>query len=87
MNKKRTNLPMPHIDVPDATKSETKLSNAEQKRIDKLIKEKYVKPIQEREKNYKKEKRSEWFWTRGATLLNILLALIAAITGIISLLK
>lgn len=87
MNKKRTNLPMPHIDVPEVAKSDIKLSNAEQKCIDKSIKEKYIKPIQEREKNYKKEKRSEWFWTKGATLLNILLALIAAITGIISLLK
>lgn len=85
MNKKRTNLPMPHIDVPDVTKS--KISNSEQKRIDKSIKEKYVKPIQEREKKYKKGKHSEWFWTKGATLLNILLALIAAITGIISLIK
>lgn len=85
MNKKRTNLPMPHIDVPDLSKS--KISNSEQKRIDKLIKEKYVKPIRKRETKYKKYKSSEWFWTKGATLLNILLALIAAITGIISLLK
>jgi len=87
MNKKRTNLPIPHIDAPDVTKSKIKLSSSEQKRIDKLIKEKYAKPIKERENKYKKVKRSEWFWTKGATLLNILLALIAAITGIISLLK
>lgn len=85
MNKKRTNLPMPHINVPDVEKSKT--STSEQKRIDNLIKENYAKPIQKREKNFKKSKRNEWFWTKGATLLNILLALIAAITGIISLLK
>ena len=85
MNKKRTNLPMPHIDVPDLSKS--KISNSEQKRIDKLIKEKYVKPIRKRETKYKKYKSSDWFLTKGANLFNILLALISAITGIISLLK
>lgn len=84
MNKKHTNMPIPEIDIP---KFKNEISKSEQKRIDKLIKNKYVKPTQIREKTYKKEKRSEWFWTKGATLLNILLALIAAITGIISLLK
>lgn len=66
---------------------ETSIKEDKKKEIQKHIKEKYVKPIQKREKEYKKNAYKEWFWTKGATLLNLLLALIAAITGIISLLK
>lgn len=64
-----------------------KVSNYDKKQIHKIIQDKYVKPIKKREKIHKKNQLNEWFWTKGATIINIILALIAAITGIISLLK
>lgn len=35
---------------------------------------------------YRRQKRKDWFWNKGLQILNLLLALIAAVTGIIALL-
>lgn len=86
MNKKRTNLPMPHIDIPPID-DDFDLKHFPQNEKWKDIKKKYVSPVIQREKDHKKQLRKEWWWTKGATILNIILALIAAVTGIISLLK
>lgn len=48
---------------------------------------KYVQPTLDREKALKKEQRKEWWWTKGLGLINLAVALVAAITGIISILK
>lgn len=47
--------------------------------------QKYVKPCLLREKEFKKQKRKEWLWNKGFLILNTFLALIAAITGVVSL--
>ena len=36
---------------------------------------------------YMKHRRKDWWWTKGSTILSILLSLIAAVTGIISLIR
>lgn len=49
-----------------------------------------VSRIDERGKQYLiylKNKRKQWWWSNGLQLINILLALIAAATGIIALIK
>lgn len=48
---------------------------------------KYVLPTLEREKKQRRINRSAWFWEKGLPLLNFLLALIAAVTGIIALVR
>ena len=48
---------------------------------------KYVKPVLDQEKQQERQNRREWWWTRGIAIVNLILALIAAITGIISILK
>lgn len=47
--------------------------------------QKYVKPCLMREKEFKKLRRREWLWNKGFLILNTALALIAAITGVVSL--
>ena len=51
------------------------------------IHQRYLKPIQDLEKQSTKEKRSEWWWNKGLLILNTVLALIAAITSVIALLQ
>ena len=46
--------------------------------------EKYVKPAIKRDKQIKREQRRQWWWNHGIQLINLLLALIAAVTGIIA---
>lgn len=81
MNKKRTNMPMPHIEI---QKSNQEISNSDKKRIDKLINKKYLKNIKKREKSAKTQKINNWLWNKGFVLINTFLALVAAIAGIIS---
>lgn len=49
-----------------------------------------VSSIEERGKQYliyRKNKRRQWWWNNGLQIVNLLLALIAAVTGIIALIK
>ena len=48
---------------------------------------KYVQPVLDREKAQKKDQLREWWWNKGIVILNTILALIAAITGVIGLLR
>lgn len=48
---------------------------------------KYVQPALDREKARKREQRKEWWWTKGLGLMNLVVGMVAAITGIISILK
>ena len=48
--------------------------------------EKYVAPALKRRRVQKRNERNEWWWNKGVPIINTILALIAAITGIISLL-
>ena len=48
---------------------------------------KYVLPTLEREKQLKRQKRSEWFWIKGLLILNTIFAGTSAICAVISLLK
>lgn len=36
---------------------------------------------------YRMHRRKDWWWTKGSTILSILLSLIAALTGIVSLIR
>jgi len=47
----------------------------------------YTQQNQAIKKRIKKLRTSEWFWSKGITLLNTLLALIAAVASVIALLK
>lgn len=51
------------------------------------IQEKYIKPLKEREKAARKRRRREWWWSKGIQIVNLVLALIAAITGVLALLR
>lgn len=81
MDKKRTNMPMPYIEI---QKSNQEISNSDKKRIDKLINKKYLKNIKKREKSAKTKKINNWLWNKGFVLINTFLAFVAAIAGIIS---
>lgn len=48
---------------------------------------KYVLPVLEREKQQKKQKCTEWLWSKGILILNTILAGIAAISSLLALLK
>ena len=54
---------------------------------DPYIQEKYIKPLKKRDKERKKQLRREWWWSKGIQIVNLILALIAAITGVIALLR
>ncbi len=47
---------------------------------------KYVQPILDREKLYKQNKFSIWWWGKGLLIINTILAFIAVITGVIAIL-
>lgn len=51
------------------------------------IQEKYIKPLKKREKTARKRWRQEWWWSKGIQIVNLILALIAAITGVLALLR
>ena len=46
---------------------------------------KYVAPVLARHKQQKRQKCRDWWWSKGIQILNLVLALIAAITGILAL--
>lgn len=46
---------------------------------------KYIQPMIDEEKARKKQRRNDWLWNKGLPLCNLVLALIAAITGILAL--
>lgn len=74
---------LPHIDID--TKNIKPMSPEQRKQFKKSrAYKKYVKPAIERDKQIRREQKREWWWNRGIQLINLLLALIAAITGIIA---
>ena len=54
---------------------------------DPYLQEKYLKPLKLRNKEHKKHLRREWWWNKGIHIVNLILALIAAVTGVIALLQ
>lgn len=92
MSKKNTPFvpPFPHIDPPnpEAVARMQNMTKKERKQLEKsLSQNKYVRSAQDSEKRRKRELRKEWWWNRGLVILNTILALIAAVTGIIALLR
>ena len=82
--------PMPHVDPPsqetlDKLKSMTRKDHREFKKSEAY--KKHVQPVLKREKMQRRNKVREWWWNKGIVVLNTILALIAAITGIIALLR
>lgn len=77
------NIPLPPI--PKLSKKKIKkLKNyklSEEKKA--YIHEKYEKPLQERERNLKRKKRSDWWKTNWVSFLAMIFAFIAAIPYII----
>lgn len=51
------------------------------------IQDKYINPLKKREKAARKHRRREWWWSKGIQIVNLILALIAAITGVLALLR
>jgi len=90
MNKAPFVPPLPHVDLP-SQETIDKLSNMTKKeRRDFKKSAAYKDAVQRataRRKSQKKLTRKEWWWSKGIVILNTLLALIAAITGIIALLR
>ena len=83
----------PRIDAEQTVKAVTeyrKMTRKEQKAKygkGSYIYNRYFKPIRDYDRQQKQILRSEWWWTKGLVILNTILALIAAITGIIALLQ
>ena len=80
--------PLPHVDPPSQETIErlqnmTKKDHKQFKKSDAY--KKYVLPTLERHKKQTRLKRQEWWWAKGLPILNLVLALIAAITGILAL--
>lgn len=82
-------IPTPHVDPPspEVIEKMKSITTHDRKLLTKTDYYKQLaKPIKDRRKQRKKLQRQEWFWNKGLPILNLLLALIAAITGIIALL-
>lgn len=90
MSKKKLIPPMPNIEPPnqEVVESLQKMTKKERKALikDARIKE-YTDRLKWREKQSRRNSRSEWWWNKGIQIANLILALIAAITGIIALLR
>lgn len=48
---------------------------------------KYLDRVREYDKASKRSRRRDWWWSKGIQIVNLILALIAAITGVIALLR
>ena len=88
MRKEPFILPLPHIDSPsqeaiEHLRSMTKEDHKAFKKSDAY--KKHVLPVFKRHKQQKRLKCQEWWWSKGIQILNLVLALIAAITGILAL--
>lgn len=87
---KKFTPPLPNTEPPnqEVVESLQKMTKKERKALlkDPRIK-KYTGRIKEREKQFRRSYRSEWWWSKGIQIANLILALIAAITGIIALLR
>ncbi len=79
MNKKRTNLPMPHIDVP-TIENPNELKKYSKSDKMKYAYEKHIKPSIKRDKKRKQSIKKEW-------LINHLFDILALIVSVIALLK
>ena len=88
---KHTNLPLSpdiflqtNVDLQDIEECSAKELKKHLQKTDGY--DKYVAPAIMRRKLQKRNERNEWWWNKGVPIINTILALIAAITGIISLL-
>lgn len=72
-------IPTSRITIPENLKE---LKQAKNKEVEAKIR-KHTDKYRKLAKQEKYNKRSEWFWTKGNILINTILALIAAITGVI----
>lgn len=82
--------PIPHVDPPspEALEYLQNMTKKERRQLEKSVSQnKYVQSAQKQRKQHKQELRKEWWWNKGLVILNTILALIAAITGIIALLR
>lgn len=90
MSKRVIVPPVQYIDQP---RQETidKLSNMSRKDRRRFKKSesylRHIKPVLDREKEKRKSVFHKWMWDKGIVILNTILALIAAVTGIIALLR
>lgn len=88
MSKKPFIPPLPHIDSPsqetiEQLKTMTKEDHKAFKKSDAY--KKYVVPALKQHRQRKRLQWQEWWWSKGIQILNLILALIAAITGILAL--
>lgn len=90
MSKKPFIPPIPYVEPPSEETMEklSKMTNKDIKNFEKSdAYKKYVAPVLKAEKENRKKRRKEWFWSKGIVILNTVFALIAAIAAIIALLR
>lgn len=90
MSKKPFVSPIPHIDPPNQETIDTLeiTTRRERRKFKKSAAyKKHVQPVIDCDKARKRQLQNEWWWGKGIVILNTVLALIAAITGIIALLR
>lgn len=90
MGKKPFIPPTPHFDPPDQ-KTVEMLSQMSQRDQNAFKNSDYFKnrvaPTLERRKKQKRQRFQEWWWSKGIQIVNLILALIAAVASIIALLR
>lgn len=82
--------PKPHIDPPsqETLKKLSTMTRKDRKQFKKSEAYlKHIKPVLDREKENRRSALRKWLWDKGIIILNTILALIAAVTGIIALLR
>ena len=81
MNKKRTNLPIPHIDVPTIDNPNDIKKYAKSEKM-KYAYEKHIKPSIKRDKKRKRSIKMEWFKNHWIDLLALIISAISLIVSL-----
>lgn len=82
--------PMPHIEPPSQETIDQlqRMTKEDRERFKKSPEyRKYVQPVIDRRKARQREYRKQWMWEKGLPIANLILALVAAITGVLALLR
>ena len=90
MDKKPFAPPLPHV-TPPSDETIKKLKDTTKRDQQLFLKSDYyrnrVQPTLKRRKEHKRKLRWQWWWSKGIQIVNLILALIAAVTGILGLLR
>lgn len=81
MNKKRTNLQIPHIDVPTIDNPNNIKKYAKSEKME-YVYEKHIKPSIKRDKKRKRSIKIEWFKNHWIDLLALIISAISLIVSL-----